>query len=107
MKFETEYGSIKIRFEPRKYKTPAGAAKAFHKAMVELLEKWGESESYIRKELLLLAPEKSASLGYGRCWRVMWESGPFEWAIPASFEAYGPGWYTEPYYSFDLGFYKS
>jgi hypothetical protein len=107
MKFSTEYGSIELNFEPSKYKTPAGAAKAFYKALLELQKGWGNSEEYARKETLLLTPERSEALGYGRCWRVMWESGPFEWAIPASFEAHGSGWYTEPYYSFDLGFYEN
>ena len=38
---------------------------------------------------------------------VSWESGPYQWAVGASLtfmmndEA---GWFTEPYYSFDLYF---
>ena len=33
MKIQTEVGSMEINFDPKKYKTKAGAAKAFHKAL--------------------------------------------------------------------------
>ena len=39
-------------------------------------------------------------------WRVGWEAGPFEWAIPASFAIIDAcGRLCEPHYSFDLTFY--
>ena len=41
-------------------------------------------------------------------WIVCWESGPFQWAIPASMEiGSATGKLVEPYYSFDLTFYPS
>jgi hypothetical protein len=104
MRIKTEEGSFSIDFEPSRYKTPAGAAKALYRSLIKLNMKWGVPEESAKKEVLLLSPERSSSLGYGRLWRVMWESGPYEWAVWASFAIHSDGWYTEPYYSFDLGF---
>jgi hypothetical protein len=75
-------------------------------------------------ECALLSPKQSDDLGYGRQWRVMWESGSYNWGIDLSgggvtFVKYdGPwdqsqpeiimgapdDWYLQPYYSFDVGF---
>jgi hypothetical protein len=104
MKIHTEYGSIELDFEPGSYKTPAGAAKALYRALIKLNMEWGASEASAKKEVALFSPEESSARGYGEFWRVMWESGPYEWAIGASFDIRSDGWFTEPYYSFDLGF---
>lgn len=104
MNLHTEYGKIKIDFDPTKYKSAAGAAKALYKALRKVSkEVFGQNP---RWELFIHNPDQSAAHGFGKSWRVCWESGPFEWAIPASFECSGKGWYTEPYYSFDLCFYE-
>lgn len=84
-------------------------------------ESWGMDP---RIECFLLSPSQSHDLGYGHCWRVMWEAGPYNWGIELSggsvtFVAEdGPwdpskpevvvgnpsDWYLEPHYSFDVGF---
>jgi hypothetical protein len=90
------------------YKTAGGAAKALHR---HLMAYWDNPA-----DLVLLTPERSEELGYGRVWRVMWEGGPYDWGVKMSgdFTYWGVGgyndrgragdWYLEPYYSFDVGF---
>lgn len=41
----------------------------------------------------------------GNGWRVSFEAGPYQWAIPASDALAQVGILAEPYYSFDLCFY--
>lgn len=41
-------------------------------------ESWGMDP---RIECFLLSPSQSHDLGYGHCWRVMWEAGPYNWGI--------------------------
>lgn len=106
MNLQTEYGPIEIDFDPSKYKSAAGAAKALHKALCKFAAEVYRQDPDI--ELFIHSPEQSVAHGYGKSWRVCWESGPFEWAIPASFECRADdfSWHTEPYYSFDLCFYE-
>ncbi len=87
------------------YKTKAGAAKALYN---HLRETFGNSP-----DIVLLSPYRSEELGYGRVWRVMWESGPSEWGITLSMSKTWSGvtghldnrnFYLEPYHSFDVGF---
>lgn len=106
MNLHTEYGNISIAFDPSKYKSAASAAKAFHKALCKFCkEVYGQKPDI---EIFIDTPEESQERGYGKNWRVCWESGPFEWAIPASCECRASdfSWHTEPYYSFDLCFYE-
>ena len=108
MKIKTDYGYLELDFVPQNYKTAAGAAKGFYKALMRFAsEVYGQEDP--SKEMFIHNPEQSAANGYGNVWRVCWESGPFEWAIPASFEvrAADYSWHTEPYYSFDLCFYNN
>lgn len=98
----TEYGPIAIDYDPSRYKKPAAAAKALHKALRKVCRDMGMDPDH---EVFLCTPDHSEYMGTGRNWRVVWESGPFEWAIGTSFEVSNmPHWYTEPYYSFDLCF---
>ena len=104
IKLQTEVGPIEIGFDPTKYKTKAGAAKAFYKALCKFAkEVYGQNPDI---EIFIDNPEESEARGYGKNWRVCWEAGPYEWAIGSSFqvENYSAGWYTEPYYSFDVCF---
>lgn len=87
-----------------KYKRPCDAAKALYKHLTGL-DAGGD--------LVLLSPERSDELGYGRVWRVTWEGGPAEWGIILSMSETWSGvtghlknrnWYLEPFYSFDVGF---
>lgn len=106
MNLHTEYGNLKIDFDPAKYKSAAGAAKALHKALCKVSkEVFGQNPDI---ELFIHNPAQSAAHGFGNNWRVCWESGPFEWAISASCECRADdfSWHTEPYYSFDLCFYQ-
>jgi len=101
-----------------KCKRPKTAATKLYKYLCKLSKLCGQTPEM---EVKLLSPEDSDRLGYGKCWRVMWESGPFEWAVCLSGgeSLYGSegmrgdpevnidsrDWFCEPYYSFDLGFY--
>tara|TARA_R110000803_G_C11961651_1_gene318792 strand:- start:410 stop:742 length:333 start_codon:yes stop_codon:yes gene_type:complete len=102
-KFVQSY--IKKHFTPDDYKTKHGAAKALHAVICKVAKIFGHNPDI---EVSLMNPEKSEACGYGKQWRVMWEAGPYEWAIGVSLSSYGSssknGWFTEPYYSFDLGF---
>ena len=104
-------------------RTPAGAAKQLHRHIETLCDEVGQS----REGVVLRNPQESE---YGG-WEVMWEEGPYEWAIAASsggdiYEAElgGTGqrlqptfpgmyetkaertWFAEPGFSFSLGFYR-
>ena len=105
------------------HKTPEGAAKALHQFLVKLVRSAGGLAS----EVVLLTPERGEEIGVGKAWRVMWEDGPFEWGVCVSLGgrlhesdynyAYNgtpeikvlgsSNWCAEPYYSFDIGFYKN
>jgi len=102
MNISTEYGPIEIDYDPSSYKTPHAAAKGMYKALRKLCAELGMDPNH---EVFLCTPDHSEYMGTGRNWRVVWESGPFEWAVGASFECENnPYWFTEPYYSFDLCF---
>lgn len=94
---------VTISFNPKSYKTAESAAKAFYEALKPIVIGRGH---YIETELYLFTPEETAALERGRYWYVMWEAGPCDWGIIASSWLYNrrAGWYTEPYYSFDVGF---
>ena len=97
---------MQIDFKPDNYKTAAGAAKALYSELVKLAVDLGQRES----EVMLMNPERTEQYSGYRQWAVVWEAGPYEWAIPASIEIAGAWGVTknnvsvEPYYSFDLHF---
>lgn len=82
----------------RKYSTKAGAAKALYKKLKAL-----DYDAFIQ------TPAESEAGGYGKCWRVCCEGGPFEWAVKYSMSAWSSErnsrWFTEPHYSFDVCFW--
>ena len=102
-------------------KTPKTAAKRFYAWVLLKAAALGKDSDYI----FLWSPEESKQRGYGNCWTVCWEEGPFEWAPAISggsdlyageaenFSKPGPfpnglrgfGWLAEPWNSFILGFY--
>lgn len=84
-------GCIHLDCDLRPYKTAAGAAKAFHRALV----KAGHNAQIER-------PIQSVARGTGYNWRVVWEEGPYQWACGQFI--WGRWGYCEPYYSFDLCF---
>ena len=103
MQIQTEVGPLGLDFDAAKFKTKAGAAKALYKALCKLAKAMGQDPDI---EVSLYTPEQSFARGYTTGWQVQWEAGPYQWAIGASFQVanHKAGWYTEPYYSFDLCF---
>lgn len=100
LEISTGYESVIIDYTPSKYKTKAAAAKNLYRALVELELEIGGSAS----EVIIQTPEESEKCGTGKNWRVIWESGIYQWAIAAVIYNDKAGWYTEPHYSFDLCF---
>ena len=102
-----EGGAINLRgFNPKQYKTAAGAAKALYRSVCKLAAEYGQNPAI---EVTLQDPATSAEFGTGRGWRVIWEAGPYEWAIMLSMSDemfVQRGWLAEPYYSFDLVFHE-
>lgn len=89
-----------VQFDPSLYKTPQEAASAFFDA----LDTFATAAGYPEGSVGLWEPQDAEARGYGHNWMVTWEDGPYQWAINMSFQMTGPGWYTEPYHSFDLCF---
>ena len=83
------------------YKHKGDAARRLHKELVAECEAQGMNPDI---EIFIDTPQKSQNRGYGKNWRVCWESGPHAWAIECSFAVRGAGCFTEPYYGFDLCF---
>ena len=95
----------KVDFDPSKYTSKEAAAHALYEALVKFaMETEGYSEELARGEIHCWPPERTEQYSGTRAWCVVWESGPFEWAIGMSMQLRGPWGYTEPYYSFDLHF---
>ena len=95
-----------IDYDPSRYTTAEAAARAFHSALVTAMANSGvycDDDPDI--ETYLFAPERAVDYSGDKHWCVVWESGPYEWAIGASWQVRGPWGHTEPYYSFDLHFY--
>lgn len=96
-----------IDYDPSRYTTAEDAAQAFHAALVAAM---ADSEEYYNYdpdiETSLFAPDRTVDYSGSSHWCVLWESGPYEWAIGASWQVRGPWGHTEPYYSFDLHFYE-
>ena len=52
--------------------------------LFKYLKKYGKDEgadSGIGGGASLHDPESSKDLGYGNCWCIIWEEGPFEWTM--------------------------
>ena len=74
--------------------TAKGQAEAAYRAICEFAKDIGDNpdtECFVRKE--------------EGCYRVSYECGPYDWAMPASDALAQVGILAEPYYSFDLCFY--
>lgn len=100
-------------------KTPGAAEKALHAFLQKKAKELGQQPD----EVILQTPIQSDACGTGKNWRVIWEAGPFEWAINATMGesiyagevmCYGAPpqvllmgavkYCAEPYYSFDVCF---
>lgn len=94
-----------LDFDPSKYTTHETAAHALYEALIAYAIKY---EGYTRElavgEIRCWPPERTKQYSGQESWCVVWESGPYDWAISMSMELRGPNWHTEPYYGFDLHF---
>ena len=97
-----------MRIDLSHLRTHEGLARGIFDAIKTLCD--GEAT-----EMVLLSPDESERLGYGKCWRVMWESGPYEWGVnlSLSFKFFNHEFilpdnlYLETYYAFDVGIYSA
>lgn len=96
-----EEGTMVLDWDPKAYKTQAGAAKSLYKALCKWCKDVGLNPDI---ECNLWTPEQREKQNFGKQWAVSLEAGPFEWAIYASQAIDNPHWFVEPYYSFDLDF---
>ena len=90
-----------IEFDPTEPNNPKEAAHMFHTALVKEADAAGYSTKYI----YLWSPEETNERGYGNCWSVFFEDGPYDWGIDLSIKMHGKTFYCETYYGFDLLFY--
>ena len=96
---------VDIEFEPEEHETPEEAAKGLYKAIVKSLSEKEEFDDYPMDEMKLWSPERTKRYSGIEAWSIVWEGGLYEWGIGTSMVAHGKGWWTEPYYSFDMHFY--
>lgn len=61
-----------------KTKTVAAGAKKCHEYLLKIAKVIGCGELDLPK---LWTPQKTAEMGYGKAWAIVWEGGPYEWAI--------------------------
>lgn len=85
-----------LDYDPQAYGTQEDAAKGLYEALRKVAAEKGQNPDI---EVSIWAPGEN-----GPSWRVSWEAGPYDWAIPVSFKVTGPWGFTEPYYGFDLCF---
>lgn len=88
------------------YRRPADAAKAAYKFVRKLSEEAGQNPDI---ETAIYKPgEREESSG---SWWVVWESGPYDWAVTVTCDGrdrtYSREWYCETYWGFDLIFQKT
>lgn len=84
-----------IDFDPNAYKDRTAAAVAFYAA----LQKFAKDNGYNPDNVIL---NPSYHTGISQC--VCWEEGPYQWGQYMTGSLHAHGWYTEPYYSFDVCF---
>ena len=97
--------NTEIDFDPSKYTTHEDAAKALGAALKKYaVEVQGYTPDLAEGEISVWPPERTVQYSGSKSWCVVWESGPYDWAISMSMQLRGPNWYTEPYYGFDLHF---
>lgn len=96
----------KLNFDPAYQSSPEEAAKAFYNALIEwAVNHYGMTRQLAEGEIALFAPERTQNYSGDNVWCVVFESGPYDWAIDVSMQMSGPWGHCEPYYGFDLHFY--
>lgn len=86
------------------HKTPAGAAKAVYRECRLFAAQVGMKPDI---EVAIKKPGEPRHHDHTDCWSVVFEAGPYDWAVEASLNVGKGAVYVEPYYSFDLNFYKN
>lgn len=84
-----------IDFDPKKYNSKTDAAHAFHDALRQFAKANGYNSNNV-----IMNPDYHD--GQGPC--VCWEEGPYQWGQYMTEYLHANGWYTEPFYSFDVCF---
>jgi hypothetical protein len=85
--------------------TPEDAAKAVYEVCVKAATEWGMKPDV---EVSLRRPGDPRHHDAIDCWAVIFEAGPYQWAVTASLSVPLPSKVlAEPYYSFDLCFYPA
>lgn len=92
--------TVEVDYDPTAYTTKEGAARG----MYEALKKVAVTLGHLEEEVQLFEPTRTEKYCGTREWCVVWEEGPYQWAIGLSMEVHGPWGYCEPHYSFDLCF---
>ena len=102
MKIYSPEGNFNINWNPAKYKTKGGAAKALYKELCRICKLQGADPKW---EVWIKSPIESTAHGYVQnAWHVCWESGPYDWAINVFASA---DWgHCVTYWGFDLAFYE-
>ena len=78
-------------------------AKAAYATLCKLSREMGQDPDH---EVWIRKPGEPRHFPSENSWCVVWESGPYTWAVPASLViTRATGKLCEPYYSFDLCFY--
>ncbi len=82
--------------------TPAEAAESVYRACVDAANAWGMTPAI---EVAIRKPGERRHHDDINCWSVVFEAGPYQWAVAASLNVDTKGKVlAEPYYSFDLCF---
>jgi hypothetical protein len=94
-----------IAFDPEAYRTHEEAARALREALIDYaVTTEGFSRPLAESEISVWAPARTKQYSGCEQWCVVWESGPYQWAVSLSMQLRGPWGFCEPYYSFDLHF---
>lgn len=65
-----------------KAKTPKGAAKEIKRYLIEKFSNGcAENAMAYEREIIIRSPKESRIYGGPACWTLIFEGGPFEWAI--------------------------
>ena len=100
---------------------PEDAACMTHAVLQRIAAETGYNPEHVR---LLSPSESEVYIGPGKVWRVVWEGGPYEWAVnltlgqslfagetnrydgrPEIVLTCARHYLAEPHYSFDIGFF--
>ena len=95
--------SLKAALTALPVKTAETLAKAAYETLRTLSRDMGQDPD---REVFIRKPGEPRHFPGENSWCVVWESGPYSWAVPASMVITSATQkLCEPYYSFDLCFY--